>query len=67
MGKTVRIGVVGPVHDHVWGVLNQFADVENAEIVCAADVNEPLLERARNLGIKKTYKRYEELLKKGED
>ena len=64
MGKTVRIGVVGLVHDHVWGVLNQFAAVENTEVTCAADVNEPLLERARNLGIKKTYKHYEDLLDK---
>ncbi|MFB0503992.1 MAG: Gfo/Idh/MocA family protein [Candidatus Bathyarchaeia archaeon] len=62
MRRKVRIGIVGLVHDHVWGVLNQFVALDNAEVACAADVNEPLLKRVKDLGVKKTYKRYEDLL-----
>ena len=62
MRKKVRIGIVGLVHDHVWGVLNQFVALENAEVTCAADMNEPLLKKVKDLGVKKTYKRYEDLL-----
>jgi len=62
MRKTVRLGIVGLVHDHVWGVLNQFVALGNAEVTCAADMNEPLLKRVKDIGVKRTYKRYEDLL-----
>lgn len=62
MEKEIKIGVIGLVHDHVWGVMNQFKAIENVEVTCAADVNEPLLEKVGKLGIKKTHKRYEDLL-----
>jgi len=64
MEKKLGIGVIGLVHDHVWGVLDQFKAIENVELRCAADVNEPLLEKVRELGIKNTYSRYEDLLTK---
>lgn len=64
MERKLGIGVIGLVHDHVWGVLDQFKAIEDVELRCAADVNEPLLEKVRELGIKNTYSRYEDLLTK---
>jgi len=64
--KRLKIGVIGLVHDHVWNILDQFKTVENAEVSCAADVNDPLLAKVRALGVKNTYKSYEELLAKEE-
>ncbi len=64
MEERFKIGVIGLVHDHVWETLNQFKAVKNAEVTCVADVNEPLLEKVRGLGVKKTYKSYGELLAK---
>ena len=60
----LRIGVLGLVHDHVWSILGQFAEVEGAEIACASDVNEPLLSKVKGMGVKKTYKSPEALLSK---
>jgi len=62
MRKKLKIGVIGLVHDHVWSILNQFKAIEDVEVVCAADMNEPLLEKVGQLGVKNTYKSYEELL-----
>ena len=66
MINKVRIGVIGLVHDHVWRILNEFRNVKDAEVLCAADPNKPLLARAREMSVKKTYKSYEELLSKEE-
>jgi len=64
MADRLKIGVVGLVHDHVWGILKEFKKIEAAEVTCASDVNEPLLAKVRELGVKKTYKSHEELLSK---
>ena len=61
MVDRLKIGVVGLVHDHVWGMLDEFRKVDGAEVTCASDVNEPLLDRVRELGVKRTYKSYENL------
>lgn len=63
MADKLKVGVVGLVHDHVWGILDQFQKLKNAEVTCAADVNEPLLANVRKLGVK-TYKSYDDLLAK---
>lgn len=58
-----RIGVIGLVHDHIWGVLNNFAEDSRAEIVAAADPNQSLLEKVSELfQVKKTYTDYKEML-----
>lgn len=65
MISKVKLGVVGLVHDHVWGILRELRELSNAEIISAADVNEPLLSKIRReYGVKRTYRNYEELLKK---
>lgn len=58
----LKMGVIGLVHDHVWGILREFRDIEDAEVTCVSDANEPLLGKARELGIKSTYESYEDLL-----
>ncbi|HYE98242.1 MAG TPA: Gfo/Idh/MocA family oxidoreductase, partial [Planctomycetota bacterium] len=45
--KTLRVAVAGLVHDHVWGMLPQFASLRDVRIVAAADPNRPLRERFR--------------------
>ena len=65
MADKFRIGVVGLVHDHVWGMLDQFRKLKDAEVTCVADVNEPLLANARRLGVK-THRSYADLFAKEE-
>lgn len=43
--KKYRIAVLGLTHDHVWSNLHELSQMENAEIVGAADPNAPLLQR----------------------
>jgi len=62
--KKFKVGVLGLIHDHIWANLKNFLTIENAEVKCVADVNEPLLDQARKIGIKKTYKTYDDLLSK---
>ncbi len=67
MPQTVRIGVLGLVHDHVWGTLRHLAELEDAELVGAADPNEPLLVQFRErTGVENTYSDYAELLESEE-
>lgn len=65
MVDKLRVGVLGLVHDHVWDILDQFKEVEDVEVTCAYDVNEPLLAKVRESGIK-TYNSYEDLLSEEE-
>ncbi len=61
--QKVRIGVLGLVHDHIWGNLKHFPDLQDVELVGAADLNEPLLEEFRSkTGCETTYTDYAELL-----
>jgi len=63
MAATYRVGVAGLIHDHVWGLLRNWRDLEGAELVAAADPNPPLLEKVRSeFGVQKTYSDYRELL-----
>ena len=43
MADVLKLGVAGLVHDHVWGLLNQFKALQDVRIVTAADPNPPLL------------------------
>jgi len=62
-----RVGVVGMVHDHVWGLAKSFAECPNAEIVAAADPNEPLRERmGSDFGVSALYTDWREMLDKEE-
>jgi predicted dehydrogenase len=45
--NTFRVAVAGLVHDHVWGLLQQFAKLPGVSIVGGADPNRPLLEKLR--------------------
>lgn len=67
MTKKLRLGVAGLVHDHVWGLLSQFRQLENIEFVAAADPNKPLLEAVSSqYGIKRTFASYSEMFAKEE-
>jgi predicted dehydrogenase len=64
MTETMKIGILGLVHDHIFlmNEINNFQAIENVEVTCAADVNEALLKKACNMGVKRTYKDYKEML-----
>jgi predicted dehydrogenase len=63
MATNYRVGVAGLIHDHVWGILRWWREMEEATLVAAADVNPPLLSRARSeYGIGQTYASYAEML-----
>jgi len=63
MADTVRVGVLGLVHDHVWSILKQLQDLADVELVGAADPHEELLARFREkTGVEQTYEEYDELL-----
>lgn len=62
MAATYRVGVAGLIHDHVWGMLRWWKEMEAASLVAAADENPPLLERARSeYGIERSYASYQEM------
>jgi predicted dehydrogenase len=63
MATNYRVGVAGLIHDHVWGILRWWREMEEATLVAAADVNPPLLERARSeYGVGHGYASYQEML-----
>ncbi len=62
MNARLKIGIIGLVHDHVWGIINEFREIKDIEIPCVSDLNEPLLLKAKESGIKKTYKSCEDML-----
>lgn len=63
MAATMRIGLLGLVHDHLWGVLPRLMEQEGVRVVAAADPNEPLLERVRSeYGVESVYTSYEHLI-----
>ena len=62
-----RVGVVGMVHDHVWGLAKSFAACPQADLVAAADPNEPLRSRIRHeFGVQALYADWREMLDKEE-
>ena len=63
MPDAYRVGVAGLIHDHVWSILRWWKELDGAELVAAADVNPPLLDRVRSeFGVPKTYTSYQEML-----
>jgi len=67
MARKYRLGVASMVHDHVWGELGHWRELENVEIVAAADPNQPLLEKIKNeYGVQRLYHSWQEMLEKEE-
>jgi predicted dehydrogenase len=63
MAETCRVGLAGLIHDHIWGMLRWWRELDGASLVAAADVNPPLVERARSeFGVERTYADYQEML-----
>ena len=64
---THRIGILGLHHDHVWGNVDELSRIRNAEIVAAADTNQPLLDQfSEKYPDAKTYDSHEALLENEE-
>lgn len=67
MSPNLRLGVAGLVHDHVWGLLDQFRQLESVKIVAAADPNQPLLEKCLSLyGVGRIYRNFFEMFEREE-
>lgn len=65
MPEPYRVGIAGLIHDHVWGMLRWWKELEGADMVAAADANPPLLERIRSeYGVGKLYASCEEMIEK---
>ena len=64
MSETLRIGVLGLVHDHVWGNLNDLAGAEGAELVAVADPHPSLLDKVKNKYGCATYANHEALVER---
>jgi len=64
--KSYRVGFAGLVHDHVWGEMEHWKALGKAELIAAADPNRPLLEKARENGVSRTYDSWEEMLEREE-
>ncbi len=63
--KTYRVGVAMMVHDHVWGELGRWSKLPNAEVVAAADPNEPLRAKIKEThGVESLYESWEEMIDK---
>lgn len=62
MAGTYRVGIAGLIHDHIWNMLRWWKELDGAELVAAADVNPPLLERMRaEFGVQALYGSYAEM------
>ena len=67
MADFFKLGVAGLVHDHVWGLLNQFRALQDVSILAAADPNPPLLKQiSQQFGVSKTYANFLDMLEKEE-
>src|SRR5437016_9301860 len=65
MAETYRVGIAGLIHDHVWGLVRHWKEMEGADLVAAADPNPPLLEKIRSEhGVSNTYASYQEMFDK---
>jgi predicted dehydrogenase len=65
MADTLRVGVLGLVHDHIWSNLPPLEDLEDVELVGAADPHPEQLEKfTENTGCENTFAEYDELLDK---
>lgn len=66
MKKPIRFGILGLVHDHVWGNLEVLKTLEDGKLVAVADHNQPLLDKVKKSHGCATYLDYEEMLDKEE-
>lgn len=65
MADKVRVGVLALVHDHVWSQFGHLKEMDDVELIGAADPHEDLLERFRErTGVETTYTDYAEMLEK---
>lgn len=65
MAKKYRVGVIGMVHDHVWKEAKYWQDCPNAQLVAAADPNEPLREKMKkDRGVNALYADWREMIEK---
>jgi predicted dehydrogenase len=65
MAAKLRVGVAGLVHDHIWGLLQQFQKLDNVELAAAADFNEPLLNKLESdFGVSQSYRDPDEMIEK---
>jgi len=62
MAETVKVGVAGLTHGHVWGLIDAFRKVEGVSMVAVADAT-PLLERAKG-NFERAYTDWKEMLDK---
>lgn len=63
MAKKYRVGVIGLIHDHVWGMLRWWRELDGADLVAAADLNDPLRRRAQTEGgVETGYADYRQML-----
>ena len=62
MTASLRIGVLGLTHDHIWGNLDDLQRSERGTLVAAADPNVPLLEKVADEYGCETYGSYEAML-----
>ncbi len=61
-----RVGFAGLIHDHIWNEIDAWKQVPQVELAAAGDLNEPLLEKAQQEGIQRTYRSWKEMLNKEE-
>ena len=67
MTEHLKLGVAGLVHDHVWGLLNQFRALQDVDLLAAADPHPPLLKQiSQQFGVSKTYANFLDMLEKEE-
>jgi predicted dehydrogenase len=63
MTRTLKLGVAGLVHDHVWGELPFWKAQPNVELAAVADPHPELNERAvREFGVARSYPSVEAML-----
>ncbi|HHV43977.1 MAG TPA: Gfo/Idh/MocA family oxidoreductase [Firmicutes bacterium] len=61
-----RVGVVGLVHGHIWGLLKEWNADPRAELVAVAEADPQLLQQATAYGLTKHYTSWQEMLEKEE-
>lgn len=57
-----RVGFAGLIHDHVWNEIACWKKIPEAELVAVGDRNQPLLDKAKQEGIQRTYRSWQEML-----
>lgn len=63
MAETIRVGVMGLTHDHVWENLAELGATKLGRLVAAADPNAELLEKVRQeTGCSQTFDSYADML-----